>query len=359
MRFLKRHPILIGILVLILAVRAIAPSLILKKVNGTLAEISPFYSAHVKDLDISILRMAYRLEGLTASKKGEKAPFFTSKAIDVSVAWRELFRGRVLTDIDVVKADLDFDKGFALFVKKNPEQSQKDAVNAKDTLFPVKVERLRILDSEVKFRPLDTMKDQKAWRMSDLELAARNITPTRANELTLFTGSGRLMDNAPLKIAGEAYMKKEPVSWKVDAELHGFDVKALNPIMREYIPLTFNRGDLDVYAEVRSENGKMLGYVKPFAKDLDFVGDKGDFKGVPQFFVEVLGAFAKEILKNKDDKSVATQIDFGTVNGQLKVNTGKAIGKALDHGFGDSSLDRKIDNSLELKTPKVAKEDKK
>ncbi len=337
-----------GLLALLVLIRVIAPPIIHKRLNDYLAEFSPLYSIHIGDLDLAIWRMAYGLEDIELKERKTGQVFLFVQDVDVSLSWRELIRGRVLTDIDVTGARFDVDRGIVLLAKGNPETSKKDAKDAQEALFPVSVERVRVTSSEALFRPPGTKSDTKAWRLSEIESVVSNLTPKTENEKTLFTASGTLLGSSKVKVAGEARLKKEPIEWSVDTQMNGFDLREANPILMEIAPLSFVKGQLDVYSEVRSKAGTMLGYVRPVAKNVDVMGDRRDFKEGPrQFLIELVAQFAQFVLKDNDTSTVATQIDFGTAGGELKVNTAKAIQMAIQHGFGEN-VEPKIDNRLEL-----------
>jgi hypothetical protein len=92
LNFFKHHWILSTVLVLIILIRIALPPLALKVINEGLESQSPIYQAHISDLDLSFLRMAYRFEGVDIMQKSTKRVFLKAQAIDVSVAWRDLFK---------------------------------------------------------------------------------------------------------------------------------------------------------------------------------------------------------------------------------------------------------------------------
>jgi hypothetical protein len=116
--------------------------------------------------------------------------------------------------------------------------------------------------------------------------------------------------------------------------VRGFDLKQANPLVYQFVPLTFTSGTLDLFAEVKSQNGRLKGYVKPFIKKMHVVGNKKDFQGVKHFLVEVATAVGNAILRRSKDDSVAAKIEFYSDGGKIKVKTEKAMATAVAHGFG-------------------------
>src|SRR5262245_56762738 len=88
------------VLALLIAGRVAMPYIVKKQVNERLASI-PGYWGSVDDIGISLLRGAYSLEGVAIFKVNGAArePFFSAKHIDFSLAWRELFHGKIVSDI--------------------------------------------------------------------------------------------------------------------------------------------------------------------------------------------------------------------------------------------------------------------
>lgn len=335
----KKQTILIRVALVVLAflilARIVAPPLILSRTNEYLAKFSPIMSGHIGDLDIAIWRMAYGFNDITLKEKKSDRVFLAVKDVDVSLSWSELFRGRILTDIEVSSARMDLDRSLTNLAAQNKESAKTSAQDAKNSLFPVSVGRLSLNDSTVKFRPPKTEGKDLAWELKDIEATVSNLTPKTAEQKTFFVGSGALQGDARIKIAGEAFLKADPIEWSVDAQMKNFNLREANPILLNVAPLTFQKGSLDLYSEVRSKAGSMLGYVKPIAENVEVVGDKADFKEGPrQFLVEIVTQIAQFIVRDPGTDTVATQIDFGTVDGEFKVNTGKAISEAFKHGFG-------------------------
>jgi hypothetical protein len=217
----------------------------------------------------------------------------------------------------------------------------------KNKLFPVDIERVTLRQSEVKFRPFAKADVKETWRVTDVDGTATNITSALDNPMTFFSVSGTLLENSKIKLAGQALLKEKPLDWNVDVELHGFDLKAANPITAHFLPLTFTSGSLDLYAEARSENGSIQGYARPFAKKLQVVGNSGDFKGVKHFIFEILTEFVNFVLKSPEHQTLATQIDFKTEGEKIRVNAPKAIRLAIHHGFVQE-LKQKPKDTLDL-----------
>jgi hypothetical protein len=326
----KKFTIPLGIFLFLFAIRAVLPSIALSGLNKFLAGFSPVFHFQVADFDMSLIRGAYRLEGITGKLKESNKEFLNLKEVDVSMAWRELFRGKVVTDILVSGLDFKYLKDIPEAAKK---MKKKDTEEAKEKVFPVEVERLDIKDSRITFEDYPSLKPGgEKMQVSDINGRFTNLTPQKSFPLSFFNVKAKLFGSSELKTAGHLNLLAQPPEWDFDSEVHGFDLTAMNSFLKKKLPLTFTRGKLDLYAEAKSEEGKIVGYIKPFMKNLDVVKTDEDFKGPKHWAIEVVTALGNLILRAPDVKSVATRIPF-SFDKTLNVDTGEALTKAIEHGF--------------------------
>lgn len=327
---LKKKKIMIFSLIFLLFVmaRAALPSFLLKKSNKFLADFSPTYALHMEDLDISIIRGAFRFQGITGKVKEDDQKFLNINTVDVSIAWREIFKGRILTDIKVEKCDFLVIKNIAKL-----SSPKKEARDIKNNFFPVKVERLDLLDMSVSFEGYESIKENALLNVSNINGRVTNLTPTKDFPLSFFVISANVVDpTSKFNFVGEINQTISPFEWNLDMELRDFNLTVINPYLKRHVPLTFTKGSLDLYSEVVSTKGKIKGYAKPFFKDLDVVANKEEFKGPKHFGFEILTALSNLITREPKTKSVATVLDF-TLDDKLKFKMGKSVAKAIEHGF--------------------------
>lgn len=143
---------LASLLLLGLVLHLTLPFFLLRFANRKLSEI-PDYRGHIAAVDISLLRGAYTLKEVDLVKLNGKVrvPFFSARSIDLSVEWRALFHGKLVTEINLYGPRLNFVAG-------PPDESQTGI----DTLWKQKVEdltpfrinRFRIHNGEIHFLEL-------------------------------------------------------------------------------------------------------------------------------------------------------------------------------------------------------------
>src|SRR4051812_48580567 len=98
----KKYKILIGVLIVLIAIRLILPYVVLHYANKTLAAVKGYYG-HMEDIDLSIYRGAYIIHNIYLNKRDsvsqEQTDFFKSKAIDLSVEWGAPFQGSIVGEL--------------------------------------------------------------------------------------------------------------------------------------------------------------------------------------------------------------------------------------------------------------------
>jgi branched-subunit amino acid transport protein AzlD len=100
------------IAVILLIARLILPYVVLQYVNKTLSELKE-YEGHVEDIDIALIRGAYKIKEIRLDKKDsvtnklDSIPFFRSTELDLSVQWSAIFKGAFVGEIYVTDQRCD------------------------------------------------------------------------------------------------------------------------------------------------------------------------------------------------------------------------------------------------------------
>ncbi|MDP5099769.1 MAG: hypothetical protein NWQ09_00445, partial [Nonlabens sp.] len=102
----KRKKVMIPLVIVLLLIgcRIYLPYYVKDQLNKTLANI-PGYYGHIDDVGISLYRGAYQLNDLYLDKKDSKTqtPFLDFPKTDISIQWRALINGRVVSEITMVE----------------------------------------------------------------------------------------------------------------------------------------------------------------------------------------------------------------------------------------------------------------
>lgn len=343
--------ILIIIAVLIVAVRLILPYAVLKYANNALAAM-PGYAGHIKDIDLALIRGAYKIDSIYLNKKdsasGEETPFFGARTIDLSVEWRSLLKGEIVGEIDFLEPTLIFTKD-----KVEPDEVKKDSSSFTDLLqdlMPLKVNRFTVRNGNIQY--IDEYSSPKV----DVSLTNTNIVAT--NLRNAYDSSAVL----PATIIADANlydgtldfnMKLNPMAetptFDLNAELKNTNLVKLNDFFEAYANVDISKGTLGLYTEIAAKDGRFNGYVKPLLHDVSVVGkeDRDDsfFQKLWEGFVGTAG----QVIENIKKEQVATKIPFQGEIEDPKANIWYTITSVLQNAFV-RAIQPSIDHEINLAT---------
>jgi hypothetical protein len=326
--------VLAVLVALVLVVRLAAPSYVKGAINRRLGQI-PSYSGRVDRVSLHVWRGAYRIDGMRIVKSNGQVqePFFSAERIDFSIAWRDLFHGRLVSHITVRNGTLNFLRG------PSDESSQlaadkrwQDVIN---DLFPIDITYLDIRGGVLRF--VDTTHTpQVDISVRDLNVHATGLQNRPTSDTSAFPAkidiSGVTLGDGQLRL----FTKLEPLAAKphfeLAMELKKMSLPALNDFLRAYAKVDVSRGQFDVFAQMAMREGHYEGYVKPFFTNLSFSEPK-DGESLGHRIWESIVSGVADLAKNKDSKQIATRIPFSGEADGLDVHTWKTIENGLHHGF--------------------------
>src|SRR5450432_4061931 len=142
----RTRVILFVILIALIIFRLFLPLIVKNYVNRTLNRI-PGYHGSVDDIDISLYRGAYVINGLHLFRNGNKNPMLDLPKTDISIEWGSLLHGRIVSKVKM------FHPGFNYYVTANKLSADEtpdkgDWTTALRKLVPFKINRLTIEDGE-------------------------------------------------------------------------------------------------------------------------------------------------------------------------------------------------------------------
>lgn len=339
----KKYIILAVLVVAMVAIRLALPPLILKTANNYLKDFSPVVSVHIGDIDLGIIRGAYQAEDVTVKLKSNDKQILKVGSSEISLAWSELLKGKVLARVKVEEADMLYSTAILNELKKIPKN---EARVAKEKAIPVEVESFELKKSRVTLEDYPGFKAGEKLRIQDINSKVTNLTPNKDFPYSFYNVTASIQGATPVKAAGKVNLLAKPLEWDVDADLRAFNLTTANPLLKQKVPLTFTTGSLDLFAEASSENGKVEGYVKPFLKNLDIVKTDENFKGPRHWAIEVITAITNIVLKDEKIDSMATRVPF-KYEDSVKVDTGEALEKAIQHGF-EEDLKPGVENKYDI-----------
>ncbi|MEO8773102.1 MAG: DUF748 domain-containing protein [Gelidibacter sp.] len=304
----KRYTIPIIIIVFLIAFRIYLPTLVKNNINKILADI-PGYYGEVKDIDIALIRGAYVVNGMYLNKVNAKTqvPFLNFPETDISIEWKSLFRGRIVSEIIMTSPEVIY-----IFEdQKVPTDGKTADVNdwtkALTDIVPIDINHFEVHDGKVAFVQLQADPNIDL-NIDKIELYADNLRNVITKTGTLpspIHATGVTFGNGNMTLDGNINLIKEIPDMDLEFALKGSNATALNDLTRHYAGIDFEKGTFELYSEVAIADGYLKGYIKPMLTDTQLIGKDDGFIGV---LWEGFVGFFKFVLKNQRTDTLATKV---------------------------------------------------
>ena len=323
------------LIVVLVAARIALPFVVKHQVNARLASI-PGYSGRVEGIGIGLLRGAYSLEDIAIYRVNGAArePFFLARHIDFSVAWRELFHRKIVSEIKVEDATINFVAAVTREASQTDiDRRWQDVVN---DLFPLEVSHLEVTNSAVRYQDLTKAPhvDLFIKSMHLLATGLRNRGGEGGQEFPAeISVEGDTLGGGRLKL----FISAEPLAlqphFHLSAKIDNVNLPDLNESLQAYANVDVGRGTFRMAAEMAGKDGGFQGYVKPFFENLDFKNLADAKKGAFTRIWEKVVAGLAWLVKNKPRDQVGTRIPFEGRFGDSKVGLWVTVTNLFRHGF--------------------------
>lgn len=356
--WLAKVPRTVLIITLILVViRLILPIVGKETINWYLGKKMTAYVGHIEDFDLALWRGAYHLQGLEIKKRNsDLPPLLKVQDADVSLAWRALFKGRLLADLEVNHAYLHFFDSVDFNKKQSGIEDKASWKETFQTLVPLDVESLKVHNSAIFFSNHDLAKPVEV-ELADIELVARNINNSERNNEPVYSHldlKARFQKSADLLVEGKFDLLAKELEFDLNMQMKNFDLTSINPLILAYGPLSFTTGQLSLYSELAAKRGHVAGYMNVFLGEIDIVAPRESFIGIKHVFIELAAAIGNLIFRNSKTKQVAFQLP---ISGPLKASTflqlrdfdvtlKNAFEKPAEEGLRDSVNLKSVDTLL-------------
>lgn len=319
----------------LVAARMVLPDLLRAAINRRLEAI-PAYAGRVEKIDVSLLRGAYTMRGVRIEKRvGDTIhPFVSVDSLDFSLAWRELFRGRLVSEIVARRPRLNFVQS------PTPEASQLDFdrrwQEVINDLFPIEITHFEATEGEIHFvapgrdPPVDIF-------LRDLHVRVRglrnrpDLDPGERPALVLV--DGRTPGNGTLSLTSELEPLADQPRFHVRLKIDRLWLPAINQFLLAYGNVDVSAGEFTGYLEMVARSGRYQGYFKPFLENLKFSNSKDSEKSLLARLWEQIVAGVAHFVKNGETEQVALRIPFSGQFGDTRVSTWESIRTLLRNGF--------------------------
>lgn len=348
----KKRKISLGaivfIVVLLIGGRVYLPYYVKDYVNTTLNEIDG-YSGSVEDVDINLFRGAYSVQGLKLNKTNSDSstPFIDIGNTDLSLQWSALFDGRIVSDIYLTNAKLNFVVNDDKAVQTGEDVDWTQPIKK---LAPIDVNIIKINSGKIAYIDNSASPEINLF-IEDLEAEVTNLRNVEDKNNPLPSDikvSGTSIGGGSLNLEGKMNILKQTPDMDLDLELVNADITVLNKFANKSAGIDFEKGNLSVYTEFVVKDSAITGYVKPIASDVSLL-DISEEGNVFEVLWETIAATLFSFFENPTKDQFATQIP---INGDLEdIETGvfPAIGAILQNAF-ISAFKRDTDDSISFKS---------
>lgn len=303
----KRYVWPILIVSLLIIGRIALPYILENYVNKTLNNI-PGYEGSVSDIDISLWRGAYQIEGLILreeNSQGEK-PLLDFPSTDISIDWRSLLKGKIVSEIEMQDPKFNY-------IFENQEQEDdadvEDWTEALTSLVPIDINHFVVHNGSANFVELSA-DPQISLFLEKISLEAHNLSNVVDAEKELpshLWASAVSMGGGDVELHGDLNLLRQIPDMDMEFSLQKAEATALNDLTRRYAGVDIESGIFELYSEVAIADGYLKGYIKPMlinTKLLSKDDEGGLFKKLWEGFV----GFFKFALKNQGTDTLATRV---------------------------------------------------
>ncbi|WP_080238779.1 DUF748 domain-containing protein [Spirosoma rigui] len=310
--------ILVALLVLLIVARLLLPYFVLRYVNKTLADMGS-YTGHVDDIDIQLIRGAYQIDGLRIRKVNGKIkePFLYMPKTDLSIEWKSLFKGKLVSEVEAYEPVLNF--AFSDDEASNQTGAEVDWTEYLKKLLPISINRFSVVNGKVNLTSLVTQ-PRADLSLQNFQADIHNIRNVEDKDNKLpspVVASGDVPGyGGKMNFSANMNLLKQMPDFDYNLEFSELQLVKVNPLARRYANIDFERGTMSVFSEMAMLNGKLNGYLKPLTKEMKiFKLNEYEGRSIGKFFTELIAQAGTAVLKNQKKDQVATRIPLnGTVD---------------------------------------------
>lgn len=296
------------VLVLFLAFHLLLEPVALHYANKAIDRLKT-YEGHMDGVGIQLYRGAYRIDSLTLHRVGDEdtiSPFFSVDAIEISVSWRALFKGKIVADVAMYQPVLNFKA-----TKVEEPEEETNFVKVLEDMVPIRIETFKIYDGEIHY--LDKAQDPVIdVYFKNLNATADNLTNMERGEDPLpskVSLSANTIGGGTLNVEMGMYLLQQVPDFDLSVELADVDLVSLNDFTRAYAYFDFEKGTFYLSTEVVMNDGDFKGYLKPVLEDYAII-DLSDDDPFSSEVWETLAGSMMWIFENKSKDRFASRAPF-------------------------------------------------
>lgn len=245
------------------------PPLFKKYVTTALADLR-FYDASLADVNFSLLDGSYCIDTLIIKPNGAglKEPLLVIPKIEISLQWKPLLHGRVVTSVRFTSPRVYFEASEGT----RPQREDWVAVMKKLTIFPVN--RVTVKNGVVNYRD-DAASTPVSVFLRNVEVESNNLANVTERHSvwpsTLFAQAHSAGDGALSVVMKLNVFRRQP-DFDMDLKFEGIEMPAIKNFLYAYTNVDVLKGRLNLYSEVTVLDGRISGYVTPRLENVTLNG---------------------------------------------------------------------------------------
>ncbi len=349
----KRIPlfweIIIGVAVVLIAIRIALPFVVLHFANKNLENLDG-YSGRIDDVDLAIIKGEYLVKSFYIDKvdsiSGEHVPFVGIERVGFSVHWNALLNGKIKGEVYVENPIIRFTKE-----KAEPQDIEQDSSSFRQVLdgfMPLQINRVEVRNGLVHYR------DPGAQPPVDIHLSELDITMENLSNVKNDTVALPSTVIASAHVYGGSFfldmrlnLLREHPTFDLTAEVKDTDLTQLNNYFEAYGKFDVHRGTFGMYTEVAGKEGRYTGYIKPFIHQLKVVGVEDRDKSVLRQLWEVAVGAVGTVFRNPSEDQIATKVPLEGEFENTAVSTWYAVALLLRNAFIQALMPA-VDHEIDL-----------
>ncbi len=331
----KKYKILIAIIAILVIVRLALPTIVKNYLNKMLADLDG-YTGRVEDVDLALYRGAYRIDSLAIYSTTQELgrPFFATNAIDISLSWRDIFKGAIVGEIILEQPHLNF-----VAVKSETDSMATgegvDWTEQIKALLPISINLFEIKGGRINY--IDDFSEPKVdVYLRSMNFTLENIRNADDNSNSLpspYRLTAVSMGEGNLTATGKANLLKEIPDFDMDLKFEKADLTAFNDFFRAYVWFDFERGDFNLFSEIALVDSELEGYFKPLLNDVKVLDWKNEEEGFFNKVYQGLVGGATELLENQRKDQTATRVEISGTLSENAIGVFPAIIELLKNAF--------------------------
>lgn len=346
----KKRYWLIGIIslliLLLIAARLYLNIWLPRYVNNALGNIKG-YEGSVEDIDIALYRGAYKIHNLKIYKKTGNipTPFVDIDTIDLSIQWRALLHGRIVSNAELTKPVINFAVG------KSGEITQYgggvDWSKTIRDLMPIDINLVTFKDGKLTYQDFSANPKVNVYinNMSGEIRNLRNVVDKDKQLPSTLIVRGNSIGGGDLDMTGKMNILRPIPDMDIETRLEHVNLPALSNYSNAYAAIDIKKGNLNVYSEFIVKNNKVSGYVKPIATDISLI-DLRKTSNPIKLAWETLVSVVVEIFTNHSKDQFATKIPLEGDLDNVDTDSWATIAGIIENAFINAfknGLDRDVD----------------